>query len=109
MAHEKNHDYHILQPSIWPLFGALSAFVLLFGSVTYFHNANNPWVMLVGFVMVLYTMFAWWSEVVDESHVGDHTPVVMIGLRYGVIMFIMSEVCSSSHGSGLSSSMHCTQ
>ena len=92
MAHEKNHDYHILQPSIWPLFGALSAFVLLFGSVTYFHNANNPWVMLVGFVMVLYTMFAWWSEVVDESHVGDHTPVVMIGLRYGVIMFIMSEV-----------------
>ncbi|MDG1008383.1 MAG: cytochrome c oxidase subunit 3 [Amylibacter sp.] len=92
MAHEKNHDYHILQPSIWPLFGALSAFVLLFGSVTYFHNPNNPWVMLIGFVMVLYTMFAWWSEVVDESHVGDHTPVVVIGLRYGVIMFIMSEV-----------------
>ena len=37
-------------------------------------------------------MFAWWSDVVFESKDGDHTPVVQIGLRYGVIMFITSEV-----------------
>ena len=41
---------------------------------------------------MLYTMFAWWSEVVHEGQTGDHTPVVRIGLRYGFILFIMSEV-----------------
>ncbi|PLS23515.1 cytochrome c oxidase subunit 3 [Neptunicoccus cionae] len=92
MAHEKNHDYHILNPSIWPLAGAFGAFVMLAGGVFYMNDHTFPWVFLIGLVMVLYVMFAWWSEVVDEAHVGDHTPVVVIGLRYGVIMFIMSEV-----------------
>jgi len=91
MAGVKNHDYHILNPSIWPFLGAVGAFLLLGGSVLFFHEMG-PWVMLGGLAMVLYVMYAWWSDVVDESHVGDHTPVVVIGLRYGFIMFIMSEV-----------------
>lgn len=91
MAHEKNHDYHILNPSIWPFMGAVSAFLLLFGSVLFFHD-SGPWVMLVGFALTLYTMYSWWSDVIDEAHQGDHTPVVTIGLRYGFIMFIMSEI-----------------
>ena len=91
MAHEKNHDYHILAPSIWPFLGGLGAFVMLFGAVLYFHD-YGPWVGLIGFALVLYTMYAWWSEVVAESQAGDHTPVVQIGLRMGVIMFIISEV-----------------
>jgi cytochrome c oxidase subunit 3 len=91
MAHAKNHDYHILNPSIWPLFGAVAGFVMLFGAVLWMHDVT-PFVFWIGFVAVLYTMFAWWSEVVAESRVGDHTPVVRIGLRYGFILFIMSEV-----------------
>ena len=91
MAHEKNHDYHILQPSIWPLMGALSAFVMLFGAVLWMSDVTL-YIFFIGFVGVLYVMYAWWSEVVDEAHEGDHTPVVTIGLRYGVLMFIISEV-----------------
>ena len=91
MAHEKNHDYHILNPSIWPLAGGLGGFVMLAGSVMYMHGMG-PWVGLIGLAMVLVTMYSWWSEVANEGEVGDHTPVVMIGLRYGVIMFIMSEI-----------------
>ena len=91
MAHEKNHDYHILAPSAWPLLGALAGFILLFGSVLYFHEITSI-MMIVGFLFVFYVMFGWWSEVVKESHVGDHTPVVQIGLRYGVVLFIISEV-----------------
>ena len=48
--------------------------------------------MLMGFVLVLYTMYSWWAEVIAESQAGDHTPVVQIGLRYGMIMFIISEI-----------------
>ncbi|MEE4188907.1 MAG: cytochrome c oxidase subunit 3, partial [Roseobacter sp.] len=91
MAHEKNHDYHILNPSIWPLLGSIGAFVMLFGAVLWMQGIT-PWMFWIGFVGVLYVMFGWWVEVVHESRVGDHTPVVRIGLRYGFILFIMSEV-----------------
>ena len=91
MAHAKNHDYHILAPSIWPLIGALGGFRMLFGAVLWMHDIT-PFLFLGGFVAVLYVMFGWWADVVSESKVGDHTPVVRIGLRYGFILFIMSEV-----------------
>ena len=40
MAHEKNHDYHILNPSLWPFLSALGAFILLFGSVLFMHGGS---------------------------------------------------------------------
>jgi cytochrome c oxidase subunit 3 len=91
MAHEKNHDYHILTPSIYPFLGAAAAFVMLFGAVQWMHD-SGPWMFLIGFAAVLYTMYGWWAETVKENKAGDHTPVVRIGLRYGLILFIMSEV-----------------
>jgi cytochrome c oxidase subunit 3 len=91
MAHEKNHDYHILAPSIWPFAGAVSGFVMLFGAVLWMQGIT--WIMFaIGFLGVLYVMFEWWSDVVAESRQGDHTPVVRLGLKYGFILFIMSEV-----------------
>ena len=102
MAHAKNHDYHILAPSTWPFLGALAGFTMLFGAVAWMSGGmtilfksielSGPWLFLIGFVAVLYVMFGWWTNVVAESRVGDHTPVVRIGLRYGFILFIMSEV-----------------
>ena len=91
MAGYTNHDYHILPPSIWPVVGALSAFSMLFGAVLYFHG-YGPWLMLIGMAGVLYTMYCWWSDVVHEGQTGDHSPVVQIGLRYGMVLFIVSEI-----------------
>ncbi len=45
MAHAKNHDYHVLPPSIWPFLGALGAFIMLFGMVlwvTQISDAASP-------------------------------------------------------------------
>lgn len=96
MAHAKNHDYHILPPSIWPFLGALSGLTMLIGAVLWMSpnsgDFKQPYMFAIGFLGVLYVMFGWWSDVVAESHAGDHTPVVQIGLRYGVILFITSEV-----------------
>jgi cytochrome c oxidase subunit 3 len=96
MATAKQHDYHIIPPSIWPFTTAIGVFLMLFGAVLGFHgNAgffSDYWLFLVGFLIVLYNMFGWWSDVVSESSAGDHTPVVRISLRYGFILFIMSEV-----------------
>jgi cytochrome c oxidase subunit 3 len=91
MAHAKNHDYHILKPSILPFLGALGGFIMLFGAAIWM-KGMSPFMTLIGLVLVLYVMYAWWAEVVHEGNTGDHTPVVRIGLRYGFILFIMSEV-----------------
>jgi cytochrome c oxidase subunit 3 len=34
----------------------------------------------------------WWRDIIQEAHRGDHTPVVQLHLRYGMILFIASEV-----------------
>ena len=39
-------------------------------------------------------MVAWWRDVIRESYLqGFHTVFVSLGLKYGVILFIVSEVC----------------
>jgi cytochrome c oxidase subunit 3 len=88
----KGHDYHLVDPSPWPIVGAFSALVMTGGLVLYMHGVT-PWVAPIGLLMVLYTMFVWWRDVVKEAVVRkDHTPVVQLGLRYGMVLFIASEV-----------------
>jgi cytochrome c oxidase subunit 3 len=90
-AHAKHHDYHLVDPSPWPIIGAVSAFALAIAAISAMHGATWLWT-IPGFLGVAYTMFAWWSDVVREAHRGDHTRVVGLHLRYGMIMFIASEV-----------------
>ncbi len=93
MAGAKTHDYHILPPSIWPLVGSMSALTMASGGIMWMHSAPfGGWVFLLGLAGVLFTMFSWWSDVIREAHAGDHTPVVSLHLRYGMILFIASEV-----------------
>src|SRR4051794_4368306 len=98
MAHEGvKHDYHLVNPSPWPLFGSACAVVLALGLVIgvkgLFGLPKGDWlVMGLGFAGILLTFAGWWIEVVKEANTGDHTPVVSIGLRYGMILFIASEV-----------------
>jgi cytochrome c oxidase subunit III len=95
MAGAKNHDYHILPPSITPLLGSFSALTMFFGLVMWMNAEYFSYGSLVfglGLLGVLYTFYAWWSDVINEAHAGDHTPVVSLHLRYGMILFIASEV-----------------
>jgi cytochrome c oxidase subunit III len=98
MAHgEVKHDYHLIPPSPWPLVASIAATLMALGGVAWMKGLfgiekHNPILFFIGLAGVLYSMFGWWSDVVKESRSGDHTPVVSIGLRYGMIMFIASEV-----------------
>ena len=84
------HPYHLVDPSPWPILGAISAGALAAGAVLFMHN-EGPWLMIVGFLFVLACMFVWWRDVVRESTI-YHNPIVQIGLRYGMVLFIASEV-----------------
>jgi cytochrome c oxidase subunit 3 len=90
-GHAPHHDYHLVEPSPWPIVGAVSAFVLAVGAIMWMHG-SAPWIMAIGFAGVLYTMFMWWRDVVREAHSGSHTPVVQLHMRYGMLLFIASEV-----------------
>ncbi len=93
MAGAKNHDYHILAPDPWPIIGAFSALAMAAGGIMWMHKAPyGGWVFYAGVAMVLFTAYSWWANVVREAHAGDHTPVVQLHLRYGMILFIASEV-----------------
>ena len=61
------------------------------------------YVLGAGLIGILYTMAAWWTDVVKEAeHGGYHTRVVQISHRYGMILFIASEVMSLLRGFGRS-------
>jgi cytochrome c oxidase subunit 3 len=93
MAGAKNHDYHILPPSIHPLVGSMSALLAFGGLVMWMHKMPYGGIVTsLGWLGIFYTFFAWWSDVVKEAQGGDHTPVVQLHLRYGMILFIASEV-----------------
>ncbi len=91
-SHEPDHPYHMVEPSPWPAFGALGAGTLALGGVLFMHDVTSV-VMIIGALLVLLTMALWWRDVVREATFqGHHTAVVQIGLRYGMILFIASEV-----------------
>jgi cytochrome c oxidase subunit 3 len=94
-AHAKHHDYHLVDPSPWPIVGSVAALLLAVGLISWMHKlyAAAPLVFAAGAIGVLYTMLGWWRDVIKEAEFkGDHTRVVQISHRYGMILFIASEV-----------------
>ena len=84
--------YHLVEPSPWPIIGAAGAGLLVLGIILAAHYGNYL-VLTVGALTVLTTMFFWWRSVLIESRTpGLHSPIVRLGLRYGMTLFITSEV-----------------
>ena len=93
MAGAKTHDYHILPPSPWPIMGAFATLAMAAGGIMWMHSQPYGGLLFyLGVTGVLATAYFWWRDVVREAHAGDHTPVVSLHLRYGMILFIASEV-----------------
>lgn len=106
MAHDieygstgKPHPYHLVRPSIWPLIGALAGGLLAIGAVLFMHEAKAGPIdiglkgVILGLMAVLGVMFFWWRDVIYESiHEGVHNKVTEVGLRFGMALFISSEV-----------------
>ncbi len=101
MSGAAKHDFHMVDPSRWPMVGAIAAFALAFGLILYMHpdmlggvgEALGILTIAPGIALMALTMFGWWTDVVREAtHEGHHTPVVQLGHRYGMMLFIASEV-----------------
>ena len=90
--HGNKHPYHLVDPSPWPFLGSMSAMVMMIGAVLYMQDIAS-WVFILGLVGVLGTMAGWFWEVIKEAEYrGFHNPVVQVSMRYGMVLFIASEV-----------------
>ena len=88
------HPYHLVNPSPWPLVISFGCLFLTFGTTMFFHNYNgNFFLIFTGFIIILFTMYTWFRDIVREAvYEGQHTKQVQLGLRNGMLLFIISEI-----------------
>nr|YP_010478444.1 cytochrome c oxidase subunit III [Orosius sp.]UVI59888.1 cytochrome c oxidase subunit III [Orosius sp.] len=88
----KNHPFHLVDNSPWPISGSMGIMTLVSGTVVWF-SSNSLLLMMTGLMIILLTMFQWWRDVVRESTFqGLHTKKVISGMKWGMILFITSEI-----------------
>nr|ALO70280.1 cytochrome c oxidase subunit 3 [Aloconota currax] len=92
MHSHKNHPFHLVDISPWPIMGAFSAMITMIGIIKWFHMFNNS-LFLLGSLITILIMYQWWRDISREgTFQGLHTFSVTMGLRWGMILFITSEV-----------------
>nr|APX40686.1 cytochrome c oxidase subunit 3 [Labidostomis lucida] len=92
MSTHKNHPFHLVDVSPWPILGAMGAMTMMIGLIQWFHLLDNT-LLLVGLTINMLVSLQWWRDVAREgTFQGHHTLKVALGLRWGMILFIVSEV-----------------
>nr|QZR91891.1 cytochrome c oxidase subunit III [Ujna puerana] len=87
-----NHPFHLVNNSPWPITGSIGVMTMASGLTLWF-NMFNINLMILGIIITLLTMFQWWRDVIRESTFqGLHTKKVLISMKLGMILFIVSEV-----------------
>jgi len=85
--------FHLVDISPWPLTSAIRAFLLAVGIVRWFHG-HGTLCLTAAIIMISLSIIQWWRDVIREgTFLGAHTSYVAKGLRWGIILFILSEVC----------------
>nr|WBU93997.1 cytochrome c oxidase subunit III [Drosophila paulistorum]WBU94062.1 cytochrome c oxidase subunit III [Drosophila paulistorum] len=92
MSTHSNHPFHLVDYSPWPLTGAIGAMTTVSGMVKWFHQYDIS-LFFLGNIITILTVYQWWRDVSREgTYQGLHTYAVTIGLRWGMILFILSEI-----------------
>nr|YP_010996484.1 cytochrome c oxidase subunit III [Sophonia nigrilineata]WPC85226.1 cytochrome c oxidase subunit III [Sophonia nigrilineata] len=87
-----NHPFHLVDKSPWPIVGSIGLMTITSGMIMWFHMMNLN-LFLLGFTIIILTMIQWWRDVIRESTFqGLHTKKVVMSMKWGMILFITSEV-----------------
>lgn len=85
------HNYHIVNLRPWPFYGSISALFLVFGLLGWFYLLSFFFFFSIFSLMLV--GFQWWRDVIREAGIeGWHSYYVLLGLRGGILLFIVSEV-----------------
>lgn len=92
MIVKKNHSFHLVDVRPWPIVASVGALILTSGMVKWFHIINNT-LIVIGISILFLTAFQWWRDISRErTFQGLHTFKVISGIKWGIILFIVSEV-----------------
>jgi heme/copper-type cytochrome/quinol oxidase subunit 3 len=96
---KEKHPFHLVDSSLLPVVTGFSAMLVVMSLVFYWHPSAiksvisfDGLLMQIAFFIFIGVLFSWFITVVKESGQGHHTKVVRTGLRYGMALFIVSEV-----------------
>ena len=89
----QTHPFHLVSPSVWPIYTCLSLFSLTISSGLTMHIFNLAYFIWSSAISGLtFSMSLWWRDVISEgTYLGNHTLAVQKGLNMGVALFIVSE------------------
>lgn len=91
--YEPVNYYFIADPSFWPIIGSMGLFSTVLGLVQILHNkAIGPYLLVLGFALLLTTMFGWFGRVIHESVEGLHSLQMDRTYRWAMLWFIVSEI-----------------
>jgi len=76
------------------LISSVGAFGMTLGFAMYMHQfSGGLFCMFSGQITIIYVMFVWWRDIIREAtYEGQHTMDVQIGMRWGMLLFIVSEI-----------------
>jgi len=87
-----NHPFHLVNISPWPLTGSIGALSLTTGLIMWFHQ-YRLFLFIIGIFITIITIIQWWRDIIRErTFQGFHTYIVKLGIQWGIILFIVSEI-----------------
>lgn len=92
MSNYLRHPFHLVDESPWPVLASFRGIGLTSGLLKWFHY-SDPSLFLWRILFLSLVSFQWWRDISREgAFIGFHTSMVELGLRWGIILFIISEV-----------------
>nr|AGW06703.1 cytochrome c oxidase subunit 3 [Ixodes ricinus]AGW06716.1 cytochrome c oxidase subunit 3 [Ixodes ricinus]AGW06729.1 cytochrome c oxidase subunit 3 [Ixodes ricinus]AGW06742.1 cytochrome c oxidase subunit 3 [Ixodes ricinus]AGW06755.1 cytochrome c oxidase subunit 3 [Ixodes ricinus] len=86
------HPFHMVEKSPWPFSSCISSIMITMSSIMMFHFSFSHMISLA-LIILLLTLFQWWRDVSREASLqGLHSSYVLWGLKFGMILFIISEI-----------------
>nr|YP_010490453.1 cytochrome c oxidase subunit III [Ibla cumingi]UWM12939.1 cytochrome c oxidase subunit III [Ibla cumingi] len=92
MSNHTHHPFHLVDMSPWPLTASIGALTMTSGLSYWFHY-HSPYLLSLGLLIVIISSYQWWRDISREgTYQGLHSEPVITNLRWGMILFIVSEV-----------------
>lgn len=88
----KNHKFHLVDPSPWPI---IISFIILNYTriVILFFNTKKILPIIINIIIIILVILTWWKDIKRErTFQGHHTQLVIKSIKYGILLFIISEV-----------------
>lgn len=92
MKIHKNHPFHLVDFSPWPILIALNTIIIIIRIIKWFSYYTNNFLLFRSRISIL-IIYQWWRDTIRErTYQGIHSLNVVFGLYWGIILFITSEV-----------------